>query len=97
MDVEDESLPTYSCSLEAEGCFDTKLEMISPFDRSEARSWMPVYVVLRGTVLRMHVVKRPISFAKGMRNRTPDVRAGTLLRSYTLQHAEVGIAVDYTK
>ena len=58
---------------------------------------MPVFVVLQGTALHLHEVKRPIHFNTGLRQRSSPPRAGTLIRSYTLQHAEVGIAGDYIK
>ncbi len=92
-----EPLPDYSCSITAEGPFDCKLEMITPFDRSEARSWIPVYAVLRGTALDLHETKRSLQFSASGRDRPAEIRAGALIRSYTLQYAEVGIAADYHK
>lgn len=101
-----EQLPEYYCSIHKEGVFYTKMELSSPFDRATDRSWNKEYVVLHGTVLKMHKPKRIPFFA------TPDMRSGVgedgsirpngwlpgeLTKSYTLQGAEVGIATDYKK
>ena len=98
-----ESLPAYTCSLRAECVFRRKMEMRSPFSRAEGRSWTKVFVVLKGTMLSLHRVKDPGLFASldypyaGTPDRPLGSSAGRLIRSYTLQNAEVGIAVDYQK
>ncbi|KAI9823886.1 MAG: hypothetical protein M1832_002203 [Thelocarpon impressellum] len=79
------------------------MEMNSPFDQAEGRSWGKVFVVLKGTMLSIHRVKNPGFFGKldhdykGTPDRPLGTTAGSLIRSYTLQNAEVGIAVDYQK
>ena len=98
-----ESLPGYSCSLKAESVFQRKMEMTSPFSKAPTRWWSRVFVVLKGTLLCIHKVRDPGLFSKldldykGTPDRPLGCTAGPLLRSYTLQHAEVGIAVDYRK
>ncbi|KAF8471730.1 hypothetical protein BDZ91DRAFT_629277, partial [Kalaharituber pfeilii] len=101
-----EQLPPYSCSVHREAVFHTKMELSSPFEKATDRSWRKEYVVLHGTLLRMHKPRRIPFFS------TPEVRSGQgedgsarpdgwmpgeLLRKYTLQGAEVGIAGDYKK
>ena len=101
-----EMLPEYYCSVHREGVFQLKMELSSPFDRATDRSWRKEYVVLHGTLLKLHKPKRIPFFASA------DVRSiqgedgcttpsgwmpGELLRKYTLQGAEVGIAGDYKK
>ncbi|KAI5369979.1 hypothetical protein Slin15195_G008570 [Septoria linicola] len=75
-----EQLPKYSCTVGAEGKLLLNLESINPLHGSCEGEWREVYVVIRGTMICFHRVK--------------DGSAGKLLRSYTLQHAEVGLASD---
>lgn len=76
----EEVLPGYSCSVEAEARLLLQLESINPLHGISESEWREVYVTLRGTLLNIHRVK--------------DGGAGKLLRSYTLQHAEVGLAPE---
>lgn len=101
-----EELPKYYCSVHREAVFYTKMELSSPFDRAPDRSWNKEYVVLHGTLLRMHKPKRVPFFATSeMRSgqgedgstRPEGWMPGELLRSYTLQGAQVGVANDYRK
>lgn len=73
-------LPTYSCAVNAEGRFLLQVESINPLHGVAEGEWREIYVVLRGTLLCLYRVK--------------DARPGKLLRSYTLQHAEIGLATD---
>ncbi|KAK4508101.1 hypothetical protein PRZ48_001839 [Zasmidium cellare] len=75
-----EPLPSYSCTVGAEGKLLLNLESINPLSPVGEGEWREVYAVLRGTLLSFHRVK--------------DGGAGKLLRTYTLQHAEVGLAPD---
>ena len=84
--------PSYSCSIEIGGLVGIKQELSSPFQVSGNRMWYDAYVVLRGTQLNIHRIKNPGLFSKG---RQPS--AGRLLRTYSLQHAEVGVASDFKK
>jgi len=62
-----------------------------------------VYVTLQGTALTFHKFKSSGVFPRtgDGRKHTPDLPAGSkkghLLRSYNLQHADVGVAADYFK
>jgi hypothetical protein len=84
--------PPYSCSVELSGVLGLKQELVSPFRLSRDRDWNDVYIVLRGTQLCTYRVKHPGLLSK---HRKPT--AGRLLRTYTLQHAEVGVATDFKK
>ncbi|KAF1841390.1 uncharacterized protein K460DRAFT_358150 [Cucurbitaria berberidis CBS 394.84] len=84
--------PSYNCTVEIGGVVGIKQELSSPFQVSGHREWSDAYVVLRGTQLNIHRVKHPSLLSK---NRLPS--AGRLMRTYTLQHAEVGVASDFKK
>ncbi|KAK3629639.1 hypothetical protein LTR56_017944 [Elasticomyces elasticus] len=75
-----DALPGYTCTVSAEAKLLLQLESVNPLHGIAESDWREVYVVVRGTLLCIHRVK--------------DGGAGKLLRSYTLQHAEVGLAVD---
>ncbi|KAI9806249.1 MAG: hypothetical protein M1825_006364 [Sarcosagium campestre] len=96
-----EALPSYTCSLHAESLFDRKQEMKNPFERADIRTWDKVFVILRGPALQVYKLKRPSIFTddSNMNHfaQLPAGMAGTLTKSYSLQHAEVGIAEDYVK
>lgn len=79
-DVGRELLPKYGCTVSAEAKLLLQLESISPLNGASESEWREVYMVLRGTLLSFH--------------RPKDSGPGRLLRSYTLQHAEVGLAPD---
>jgi hypothetical protein len=86
-----EALPGYSSSVWKQGLAMRKQELNNPFQPSTSRSWTSVHMVLNNTKLDV--------YSTGKRNsRDPSgYRVGVLIRSYTLQYAEVGLAVDYTK
>ena len=73
-------LPKYVCTVSAEAKLLLQLESISPLNGASESEWREVYIVVRGTLLSFH--------------RPKDNGPGKLLRSYTLQHAEVGLASD---
>ena len=75
-----EALPSYSCTVNDEAKVLLQLESINPLHGVSESDWRKVYVVVHGTLLSFHRVK--------------DNGPGKLLRSYTLQHAEVGLAPD---
>lgn len=75
-----EALPKYSCTVEMGGKVLIQLESINPLHDPTESEWRELYLVLRGTLLSFYKVK--------------DNGPGKLLRSYTLQHAEVGLAPD---
>lgn len=84
--------PAYSCSVELCAVLGVRKELSSPFQVAGHREWFDAYVVLRGTKLTIHRVKSPSILSK---NKSPS--PGRLLKSYTLQHAEVGVASDVKK
>jgi hypothetical protein len=96
-----EALPTYTTSIFKEALFDIKWEMSSPFEKAHDRSWRSVYTVLNGTALNIYRPKRttvlgnlgPGHSANSVKGFAP----GQLLKTYTLQGAEVGLADDYHK
>ena len=75
-----ESLPEYTCTVSAEAKLLLQLESINPLHVMSEGDWKETYMILRGTLLSFHRVK--------------DGGPGKLLRSYTLQHAEIGLATD---
>ncbi|KXT02805.1 hypothetical protein AC578_5394 [Pseudocercospora eumusae] len=75
-----EPLPNYSCTVGIEAKLLLNLESTSPLHGSSEGEWREVYAVVRGTIISFHRLK--------------DGGPGKLLRSYTLQHAEVGLASD---
>ncbi|KAF2717132.1 hypothetical protein K431DRAFT_277526 [Polychaeton citri CBS 116435] len=72
--------PKYTCTVSAEAKLLLQVESINPLHKTISGEWKEVYLVLRGTLLCIHKVK--------------DQGPGKLLRSYTLQHAEIGMALD---
>ena len=88
---QDDVLPEYSCSIEYCGTLALRCELTTPFLESCDNKWHEVFVALRGTQLNFHKLKSS-AFSKGK----PQA-IGRLIRSYTLQHAEVGVATDWRK
>lgn len=84
--------PQYTCTVEIEGVLGVRHELLSPFHVSGQRDWTDCYVILRGTQLNIHRAKQP-----GLWSKSKSPTAGRLITSYTLQHAEVGIASDFKK
>ncbi|KAJ4304183.1 hypothetical protein N0V88_001795 [Collariella sp. IMI 366227] len=74
-------LPPYSCAVQMEGVFMRKMEIEETTKRAEYRDWRMVYVELRGTALNIYNVKKERGLEK----------------SYSLLHADAGIAADYRK
>ncbi|GAB7357741.1 hypothetical protein MBLNU459_g0396t1 [Dothideomycetes sp. NU459] len=83
-----EILPKYTCSVAKEGVMSMRVEKLSPFQFVAKQEWRSVYVVLSGTLLNIYKIKN--STIAG----TTVAGPGKLIRSYTLQHAEVGLAAD---
>lgn len=84
-----ESPPQYTCDVHFEGFLAIRAELASPFLMSCDTNWHSVYVILQGTQLSIYRVKSHHFF----RSR-PDT-AGRLIKTYSLQHAEVGLAADW--
>jgi hypothetical protein len=98
-----EVLPAYSCAISLEGVFAKKMELEGAVHRAHDRNWHKVFITLQGTALTVNKYKNSGFFSKaeGGRKPTADFPAGAkrgrLLKSYNLQHAEVGVAADYLK
>jgi hypothetical protein len=83
-----EPLPKYHCTLSFNGLLDLRREFTSPFEISIDKSWHSVHAVITGPQLSIYRATKPI-FKGGA------WKPGRLLRTYTLQHAEVGMALDW--
>jgi len=100
-----EVLPPYSCDIHIEGVFMRKMEIETTTKRAEYRNWQMVYVELQGTVLNVYSVKKERGWWSSSKpsgsNISPDsppwVKKGSLEKSYSLLHADAGIAADYRK
>lgn len=100
-----ERLPGYSCDVHAEGVFQRKMEIEDAVKRAEYRNWHQVYVVLHGTALNIYQVKKDRGWWSSNKDDGPSVspdnppwcKMGTLEKSYSLLHADAGIAADYRK
>ena len=100
--IPEERLPPYSCDINMEGVFMRKMEIEEVSKRAEYRDWRMVYVELKGTALNVYSVKKERGwFAKDGPDIAPDkppwVKKSSLERSYSLLHADAGIAADYKK
>lgn len=85
-----EELPPYVCNTHYEGFLDVRTELSTPFLISHDNAWHSVFVELHGTQLHLYRTKK--SFFK---SKAP--RQGRLIRTYSLQHAEIGVAVDWRR
>jgi len=97
-----EQLPAYSCSIMIRAIFSKKMELETAVHTAFDRKWYQVYAELQGTALRFYKVKSAGIFASGGGPNTsaddpPYLKPGELLKIYSLQYAEVGIAADYLK
>lgn len=97
-----EILPSYSSAISLECVFMRKLELEGAVHRAQDRNWNKVIATLQGTALSFHKYKGPGPFQMvALGNTSPDMPAGAkrgvLMKSYNLQHADVGIAADYYK
>ncbi|KAL2137167.1 hypothetical protein VTI74DRAFT_7714 [Chaetomium olivicolor] len=104
--VPEDVLPGYSCDIHLEGVFMRKMEIEETTKRAEYRDWRMVYVELRGTALNIYNVKKERGWwSSTTKHEGPDispdsppwVKKSSLERSYSLLHADAGIAADYRK
>lgn len=105
--VPDDVLPPYSTDIHLQGVWEIKTEIEDANKRSDNRQWGTVMIELRGTYIKLYSVKKEWAqwgwgVAKDwVTSMSPDnppwARKGSLLRVYTLQHADAGIAADYKK
>ncbi|OAA38876.1 Pleckstrin-domain containing protein [Metarhizium rileyi] len=98
-----ESLPNYQSSVYIEGVFAKKHEIENTIKRAEDRHWHTAFVTLNGTALNVYTVKKDWGWGRSRDGPTicpdnpPWVRKSRLEKSYSLIHADAGIAADYTK
>lgn len=97
-----ESLPPYSCEISLEAVFQRKSELEGAIHRAQDRNWNKIYATLQGTALSFYRCKGGSPFplpasASATPDMPPGVKKSTLIKSYNLQHADVGIATDYYK
>ena len=97
-------LPQYSCDVHMEGVFMRKMEIEDTIKRAEYRNWQMVYVELHGTALNIYQVKKERAWWSAKDDgpdispdNPPWVKRATLEKSYSLVHADAGIAADYKK
>lgn len=103
--VPQDVLPQYSCDIHMEGVFMRKMEIEETTKRAEYRDWRMVYVELRGTALNVYSVKKERGWWSSTKHDGPDispdkppwVKRASLEKSYSLLHADAGIAADYRK
>ncbi|ROT38529.1 hypothetical protein SODALDRAFT_164338 [Sodiomyces alkalinus F11] len=103
----DDVLPPYSTDIDLQGVWETKMEIEDTNKRADSRQWSTVLIELRGTQIKLYSVKNDwAQWGWGVTkdwvtamspDNPPWVRKGALLRAYTLQHADAGIAADYKK
>ncbi|KAK8003148.1 hypothetical protein PG989_002867 [Apiospora arundinis] len=97
-------LPQYSCDLALESVFCMKMEIEDTVKRAEDRHWHSVFVHLRGPALHVYRVRRDWGWGRTCRagpdvspDNPPWLKRAKLEKTYTLLHADVGIAADYPK
>lgn len=102
-DDDSEALPNYSSSIMLEGVFSKKHEIENTIKRAEDRQWHTSFVTLNGTALSLYTVKKDWGWGKTRDGPTispdnpPWVRKAKLEKTYSLLHADAGIAADYKK
>lgn len=96
-----EVLPPYSSAISIQNVFLKKMELEGAVHKAQDRNWYRVVVTLQGTALKFHKFKGTALFSGkddgGKPDSSMDSKKGPFLRSYNLQHADVGIAADYSK
>lgn len=103
MDGIPEELPSYTSSIAIEGIFHKKHEIEDTTKRAEDRQWHTVAVVLNGTALSIYNTKKDWGWGKARDgpsispDNPPWIRKAKLEKTYSLLHADAGIAADYKK
>lgn len=100
---ESDILPHYSPSVELEGVFTKKHEIENTTKRAEDRHWHTRFVTLNGTALNIYHAKKDWGWGRTRDGPTispdnpPWIKKGKLEKTYSLLHADAGIAADYKK
>ncbi|KAL2213192.1 PH domain-like protein [Sarocladium strictum] len=98
-----DNLPRYSPSVAIEGVFTKKHEIENTIKRAEDRHWHTRFVTLNGTALNIYNAKKDWGWGRTRDgpsispDNPPWIRKGKLEKSYSLLHADAGIAADYKK
>lgn len=97
-----EALPPYSNSISLQAVLMRKMELVKCIHRPQERDWSREYVSLQGTALSFYKCKSSgLGGVLAKLDKNPDlpsgIKKGDLIKTYNLQHAEAGIAADYTK
>ncbi|KAF2461272.1 hypothetical protein BDY21DRAFT_278823, partial [Lineolata rhizophorae] len=91
-------LPRYTCSIRHEGAVSVRQEFTTPFDRAkDSTRWRDYHAVLQGTKLSLHRLQSSSHLLSPKLRRQRANTPGKLVREYSLQHAEVGVAADFAK
>lgn len=99
----DEHLPPYSNSLVMQAVFSKKHEIENTTKRAEDRRWHNTMVVLNGTALELYNVKKDWGWGRSRDgpsinpDNPPWIKKAKLEKTYSLLHADAGIAADYKK
>ncbi|RKF82325.1 putative ph domain-containing protein [Golovinomyces cichoracearum] len=88
-----EALPAYSTTINFTHTLTRKMEFDNPNQRATNRKWHRVFFSLQGTALNLYKYPRSLF---GNKTSSPNISL-PLIRSYNLQHAQVGLAADYAK
>ncbi|KAL9061476.1 MAG: hypothetical protein Q9162_000007 [Coniocarpon cinnabarinum] len=89
--------PEYECSVEASDVVEIVWERTSPFHPVQVASWQNVHIALRGTLLQVSNAKTHGLLTPAWKRGQPTGEPGRKIKSYTLQHAEIGLASDHRR
>jgi hypothetical protein len=98
-----EELPAYWCDVHAEGLFNRKMEIEETIKKAEDRHWNQCYVELHGTALKVYHFKKDWAWKRTQDgpgispDNPPWIKKTSLEKTYSLLHADAGIAADYVK
>lgn len=95
-----EKLPGYKSHIFREGLLERKVELDTPFDGASNRKWMHVHVELNNTKLSIYSVSSRIGrnskkYTDSLTDKSYKIKQ--LIKVYSLQYADVGLASDYDK
>jgi len=85
INVQDEELPPYYCSVNKAGYVSKKNEFSSKGYRSRDRSWKRMYLYLWGTLIRVY------------KSEPVDINRVAPIHEYSMLNVQIGLAKDYAK